>query len=81
MGVAAISLNATVVGPVAAGNLRFYPAGTTQPLVSNLNYGEGDTLGNGAVVAVAPNASASDFVAYSTATTDLVIDVTGYFAP
>jgi len=79
-GVSAISLNATVIGPVAAGYLTLYPVGVTQPVVSNLNYPSGLTLGNGGIIKIAPG-SGNDFVAYSSQTIQLTIDVTGYFTP
>jgi len=42
-GVVAVSMNVTVVNGTAQSNLRLYPAGTGEPVVSNLNWKAGDS--------------------------------------
>jgi len=82
----AVSLNATVVNPTSQGWLALWPANTTWPGISTLNFtaGAGATA-NGAVVPLSPCASpCGDLnvmygVTPSTNSTDLIIDVTGYF--
>ncbi len=73
----AFSLNATVVPRGGLGYLTLYPAGTTRPNVSTLNALDGSITSNAAFVPTT-NGSIS---AYSTETTDLVLDIAGYFAP
>jgi len=63
-------------GPLAY--LTAWPTGQTQPLVSTLNSFDGTTLANAAIVPAGTNGSASF---YASNTTDLVIDINGYFAP
>jgi hypothetical protein len=82
-GAKAVSLNVTAVGPTGLGFLTLFPAGTTQPVVSNLNYSAGEpALGNGAIVplgAAAPDLSVFARVNAVGGTVNVVIDVTGYF--
>ncbi len=74
----AIAGNATVVNPAGQGNITLWPDGQTQPPVSNLNYVTGQIIGNGFTVGVD---SSGNFVAATVATTDLIIDIVGYYAP
>ena len=41
-GAKAVSVNVTAVGPAGLGFLTLFPQGTTQPVVSNLNYSAGE---------------------------------------
>lgn len=73
----AISLNATVVPPAPLSFLTLWPAGLTRPLGSTLNSFDGRIVANAAIVpATQPSAGIS---AYVTDTTNLVLDVNGYF--
>ncbi len=80
-GATAVTLNATIVQPTAQGYLKLFPAGTTEPLVSTLNYNAGEpALANGAIVPLAattPDLTAR--IAVGPGTAYLVLDVTGYF--
>ena len=49
-GVTAVVVNVTVVGPTASSYVTVFPEGTTQPVVSNLNFTAGETLANLATV-------------------------------
>lgn len=73
----AYSLNITVVprGPLAY--LSIWPTGSTQPTVSTLNSFEGQVVSNAAVVPAGTNGSINVYV---TNTTDVIVDVNGYFA-
>jgi hypothetical protein len=80
----AVSLNVTAVAPQADGHMVLWPTGGSVPLVSTLNFVAGEpAIANGAIVPVAtgtPDLSAT----YGTccggsATTHLIIDITGYF--
>ena len=51
-GVTAVVVNVTVVGPTASSYVTVFPEGTTQPVVSNLNFTAGETLANLATVPV-----------------------------
>jgi hypothetical protein len=81
----AVSLNVTAVGPTAKGHLRLFPAGTTLPTISTISFQGGETaLANGAIVPLSvgsPDLSVYTFLTSGTATTHVVLDVTGYFAP
>ena len=83
VGAKAVSINVTAVGPNGPGFLTLYPAGSTQPVVSNLNFNAGEpALGNGAIVplgAAVPDLSVFPFVAVAGGAVHMVIDVTGYF--
>jgi hypothetical protein len=82
----AVSLNATVVNATGAGWLALWPAGTTWPGISTLNFDAGAAAtANGAVVPLSGCSSpCGDLnvlygVVPSSNTTDLVLDITGYF--
>jgi hypothetical protein len=77
-GAIAYAFNVTVVPQGALGYLTAWPTGQTQPFVSTLNSFDGTVLANAAIVA-AGTAGAASF--YASDTTDLVIDINGYFAP
>ena len=76
----AYSFNVTVV-PNPAGQLLSYlvvwPAGQTQPVVSTLNNPTATVVANAAIVPAAPN---GDIDVYAYNSTDLIMDINGYFA-
>jgi len=74
----AYSLNITVVPHGTLNYLTIWPTGVTQPLVSTLNSLDGRIVANAAIVPAGTNGSISVFVSN---TTDVVIDINGYFAP
>lgn len=76
---AAVTGNVTTVGPVANGFLTIYPSSAANPGVSNSNYQTGQTLNN--VFTVGLGAADGAFKIFALQTTDVVVDVTGYFAP
>ncbi len=73
----AYSLNFTLVPSQPLGYLTTWPSGAPRPLVSTLNAPEGSVVANAAVVAAGAGAAIDVFV---TGTTDVSIDVNGYFA-
>jgi hypothetical protein len=80
----AVSLNVTVVTPASSGYLTLWPSGTSQPVVSTINFTPADTaLANGAIVPLAAAMSSSEIAVFngSPGSTHLLLDVTGYFAP
>ncbi len=74
------SLNVTLVpidnGPVSY--LTIWPAGQTQPVVSLMNSLDGRIKANAAIV---PAGTSGGVSIYVTNTTNVVVDIDGYFAP
>jgi hypothetical protein len=70
--------NATVVPVGVLGYLTLWPDGDTQPAVSTLNAYDGAITSNMAIVE-AGNQGKVD--AYASGTTDLIMDISGFFAP
>ena len=75
----AIVGNATVVGPLANGFLTMWPSSATQPFVAASNYALGKTFNRHFIVGLGSSDGA--FKVFSASTTNLVIDLSGYFAP
>ena len=74
----AYSLNITVVPPGPLGYLTAWPTGLELPGISSVNAPDGRVIANAAVVAAGTDGSISLF---SSNTTDVLIDINGYFAP
>ena len=77
---AAYSLNFTAVpnpGGQHLGYLTVWPAGQPQPTVSTLNNPTGTAVANAAIV---PAGNGGEVAVYAYNTTDLLIDINGYFA-
>lgn len=78
----AVALNVTTVNEGALGDLRLYPADAVLPDASTINFSAGKVRANNAMVILGGNgyvAVRNDMPMASTATTDVVIDVSGYF--
>jgi hypothetical protein len=73
--VVAVSVNVTVTSPQGAGFVTVYACGA-RPIVSNVNYGRGQTVANTVIAAVD---ASGDVCIYSSAPTHLVVDVNGWF--
>jgi hypothetical protein len=76
-GVLAAVLNVTAVNPTEASFLTLFPEGTTQPVVANLNFAAGETLAN--LVTVPVGAQGGVTIFNHSGTTDVVVDVEGYY--
>lgn len=74
----AYSLNFTAIPPGVLGFLTAWPSGQSQPAVSTLNAVTGAVTANAAVV---PAGTSGSINVLASATTDLAIDINGYFAP
>ena len=74
-----MTLNLTVTGPTAQGNLRLYPADQAVPSTSTLNYSAGQTRANSAIVGLSPSGALAIRCSQIAGTADVVLDVTGYF--
>ncbi|HLJ17134.1 MAG TPA: right-handed parallel beta-helix repeat-containing protein [Bryobacteraceae bacterium] len=73
----AYSLNITAVPRGVLGYLTIWPAGQSQPLASTLN-SSGGTVTNAAIV---PAGTGGAVTILATDDTDVIIDISGYFAP
>ncbi|HEX9004389.1 MAG TPA: putative Ig domain-containing protein [Blastocatellia bacterium] len=74
----AVTGNITVV-PSGAGYLTLFPSSATQPTVANSNFANGEITNN--VFTVGLGAGDGAFKIFSSATTEVIVDVTGYYAP
>jgi hypothetical protein len=75
VGVAAVSLNVTVVNPTDAGFVTVYPCGTL-PLASSVNFLANQVVPN---AVIAPLSADGEVCFYSNVNTDLLADVNGWF--
>jgi hypothetical protein len=76
-GASAVVANVTAVSPTSNGFLTVFPEGATQPLVSNLNFTAGKNVANLVTVGLS---SAGGITIYNSAgTTNVVVDVEGYY--
>lgn len=73
--VAAYAFNITVTNPSTDGYLSVWPAGTTQPQVSSLNYRAGQTIAN--AVIIKPGTFGRISMAIPTGTIDVLVDLVG----
>jgi peptidoglycan hydrolase-like protein with peptidoglycan-binding domain len=74
----AVSLNVAAVVPDGGGFVTVWPCSVPRPLTSNLNYTRGAIDGNGVIAPVDANGKTC---IYSHVTTDVVIDIGGWFGP
>lgn len=70
----AVSSNLTVVDPAASGFLTVYPL--VEPATSNLNFGPGQTVANGALLRLSPTGAV---VARMNQAGHVLIDINGFF--
>lgn len=70
--------NATVIAPSATGGVTIYPNGQNRPSVPNFYFSNGETVASSFTVGLSGQ---GEIKIFSEVQTDLVIDVTGYFAP
>ena len=74
---AAVAVNLTVANTAGAGFLTAWPCDRDRPDTSNVNYAANDTASSAAIVRTANGM----LCVYSQAATDVIVDVTGSFAP
>ncbi|MFC7491263.1 MULTISPECIES: FlgD immunoglobulin-like domain containing protein [unclassified Knoellia] len=77
-GVSSVVLNVTAVAPTAGGYATIYPSGTSRPTASNINYAQGATIANQVIVKVGADGKARLF---TSAATNVIVDVAGYYPP
>jgi cell wall-associated NlpC family hydrolase len=70
------TMNVTVTGPRGRGFVTAFPCGTDRPITSNLNFSGGDVVANAAVVPVGAGGAVCLF---TSAATNLVVDLNGTF--
>ena len=75
----AYSLNVTVVPGPSLGYLTIWPAGEGQPVVSTMNSPDGRVKANAAIIPA--GASSGSVSVYVTDTTNVILDIDGYFTP
>ncbi|MGA2902289.1 MAG: protease pro-enzyme activation domain-containing protein [Candidatus Korobacteraceae bacterium] len=75
---AAYSLNVTVVPQGPLGYLTIWPTGEAQPYVSTMNSYDGRIKANAAIVPAGTSGAVSVYV---TDTTNIILDIDGYFTP
>jgi hypothetical protein len=79
-----VSVNVTVANPTDAGHLTFYPGDSPRPLTSTINFMPGKVRANNAVVPLATDGTGTLAVfpfVLGDGVVDLIVDVSGYFAP
>ena len=76
-GADAAEINVTVVNPDAAGYVTAWPAGSTRPGASTVNYARGVNTANSVTLKLGTGGKVS---LYTSAATDLIADVAGYFS-
>lgn len=76
----ALSLNVTVIDPVASGNLRLYPGRAPLAKTSTVNFSAGVTRANNTIMSLAKDGSGTlNVYLGSSGTTHMTLDVNGYF--
>lgn len=74
----AVVVNLTATDTTGPGYMTAYPAGTGQPLASNLNYKSAQTIANRAVVEV--GSAGQITIKNVTSSSDLVVDLEGWYS-
>jgi hypothetical protein len=79
----AISANLTIVSSSSYGYLSAYPAGASQPVISDINWTSSSQISaNDAIISLGTSGtSAGLFSVYSYSQTDVIIDAFGFYAP
>ncbi|WP_157489244.1 hypothetical protein [Lysobacter sp. Root916] len=75
----AVVVNVVAVNPAQAGYLTVFPYGTQLPVASSLNYRATDIAGNEIIAKQGADPAQPSLSVFSSAATDLVVDVVGYF--
>lgn len=81
VGASAIALNVTAVTPGGAGFATVHKFGESRPLAASLNYTAGAIVNNSVVVGIPNPLSTRDFIIYTFAQANYVVDIVGYFSP
>ncbi len=76
-GAGSVALNVTATNPSAGGYFTIWPTGQGRPNASNLNFVAGQTIPNMVIVPIGAGGQVSIF--NETGTTDVIVDVLGWF--
>jgi hypothetical protein len=74
-----VTANLTVANPASAGHIVAFPVGSVPPPTSVINFGEGQTRANNAVLQLATGGGVQVRAVVPTGPIHLILDVTGYF--
>ena len=77
-GASAVSVNVTVVGPSAQGEMTAYPANVSRPNTSVISYRPGIVRANNAILKLG-NGALAFYCNQPSGNAHLIIDVNGYF--
>src|SRR5262245_576621 len=75
----AVAVNVTVANPTKPGNLTLGPGDQLKPNATTINYGAGQTRANNATIATGSGGDIVIFCSQMSGTTDVIVDVNGYF--
>ena len=75
----ALSLNVTITGATAAGNVVLFPGAGFPPSTSTLNYAVGATRANNAIVGLGASAAIRVRANQASGSVHVILDVNGYF--
>ncbi len=83
-GATAVVVNITAVNPSSTGYLTAFASGQVVPFISTVNFTAGETVANEATIALGDTGDGNygNMTVYNfTGSTDVVVDVQGYYAP
>jgi CSLREA domain-containing protein len=76
----AVAFNFAIVAPTAGGNISVYPGGGALPVSATMNYSAGQIRANNGIVPLGPSGDVLVHLGQGAGTTtNLVIDINGYF--
>jgi FtsP/CotA-like multicopper oxidase with cupredoxin domain len=75
----AVAVNLAVVLPTTGGHLTVYPAGTSLPLTSSINFRAGIVRANNAILRLGAGGQITVFCGMPSGSTNFLIDVSGWF--
>jgi hypothetical protein len=79
VGAKGLSVNLAVTEPTAAGNIRVFDAAMLLPEVSMVNYSQGQTRSNNAVIPLGSSGQIAVRCTQASGTAHFILDVNGYF--
>jgi hypothetical protein len=80
-GATAVTANATIVNSGAASSVYLGPTAIAKPSTFTINFNKNDITAYGVTVALSPTGTMSATYMAASGSTDLVLDVTGFFTP
>ena len=80
-GATAVTANVTIVKPSAASSVYLGPTPSAHPSTATINFNKADITAYGSTISLGSDGSMSVTYMAASGTTDLLVDVTGYFTP